>query len=244
MRVAPRVLVTLAGDCEPEDDGEPGDLGHSIRESHLAALLGAGLVPVLVTGTMPEPVVRELAAGCACAYLPGTDYVPNRAEEAEAESRLNADRAGLPWDPAKVRADLAAIALAWERRLPLLGVCGGMQAMVVAAGGALRAASPDEVERHARRPDAEPLDLAPGTLAAGVFGGEATANSFHRQLVATAPPALVVAGRAADGIVEAIEAPPGAHPFWLGLQWHPERLGDTRPYAALARAAFYARPRP
>ena len=70
---------------------------------------------------------------------PAPTTSPRASGESDAESRAGAEAAGLPWDAWKVRADLAVIALAWERRLPLLGVCGGMQAMVVFAGGTLRA---------------------------------------------------------------------------------------------------------
>jgi putative glutamine amidotransferase len=225
-----RVIVTLNGD----DDG---DLRHGVRERHLRLLLDAGLLPVLVPGTLPAGALAELADGCDAAYLPGTDYVPSRAGESDAESRAGADAAGLPWDPRKVRADLAVIELAWERRLPLLGVCGGMQAMVVSAGGTLRAGTPDEVAGHGERAAAEPAALEDGTLAAHVLAGGAAPNSFHRQVVDRVAAPLVVSARAADGVIEAVEAPRALHPFWLGLQWHPELLGDARPFSALARAA-------
>jgi putative glutamine amidotransferase len=140
-----------------------------------------------------------------------------------------------------VRADFAVIALAWERGLPTLGVCGGMQAMVVYAGGTLRAGTAAEVTAHADRAAGERAVLTEGSLAARVLEGGAEPNSFHRQVVDEVAPPLRVTGRAADGVIEAVEAPRDAHPFWLGLQWHPELLGDARPFSALARAARHPR---
>lgn len=224
-----RVLVTL------NSDGE--DLRHGVRERHLRMLVDAGLLPVLVPGTLGADAVVELAEGCSCAYLPGTDYVPERLGESDAESRAGALAAGIPWDAAKVRADLAVVALAWERRLPLLGVCGGMQAMVLHAGGTLRAADAAEAEVHGRVAQPHELAVAAGTLSSATFGERAAVNSYHRQVVAAVPEPLVVTARDADGVIEAVEAPPSIHPFWLGVQWHPELLGDARPYAALAAAA-------
>jgi putative glutamine amidotransferase len=192
---------------------------------------------VLAPGGLTEDDYLELAADCSAVYLPGSDYVPSSREETEDESRLGALEAGLAWDPIKVRADFAVIAVAWRRRLPLLGVCGGMQAMVVHAGGTLRPGRPAELRAHASRREPAPLTLAPGTLAAAVLDGDRAANSFHRQVVGRLPPALIVGARAEDGVVEAVEAPREYHPFWLGLQWHPELSGDRRPFAALSDAA-------
>ena len=69
-----------------------------------------------------------------------------------------------------------------------------------------------------------------------MLGPSAAINHHHVQVVEDAG-ALVVAARAGDGSIEAVEATRGEHPFWLGLQWHPERLGDAAPYRALAAAA-------
>ena len=227
----PRVLVTLTG----EEAG--GDPLVAVRERHLRPLLAAGLLPVLVPGTLDASAVAELAEDCVAASLPGTDYVPTRLGEDEGAARAGAEAAGLDWDPRKVRADLAVIALAWERRLPLLGACGGMQAMVVWAGGTLRTGTADELAVHERQPDTAPAELDPDSLAASVLGPRTPINSFHRQVVAEVTAPLRVSGRASDGVSEAVEAPRDAHPFWLGVQWHPELLGDARPYRALAAAA-------
>lgn len=129
-----------------------------------------------------------------------------------------------------------ALALACaERGTPLLGVCGGMQAMAVALGGTLlqdiRAADPGALDHEQPSDPAEtwhPL-LAEGRLA-GLVG--AAVNSTHHQAVADPGPLRVI-GRASDGVVEAIEL--AGHPFCLGVQWHPELL-DGRLFAALVQS--------
>lgn len=215
---APLVLVTLAS-------RDPDDLVHEVRERHLRALRDAGLTPVCVAA----PEVDAVLERCSAAYLPGTDYVP----ASLAEDGAAADRRGMPWDPAKVRADLAVLRSAWKWRLPVLGVCGGMQAMAILAGGTLRFADGDA---HRSVAEEQGVRLEPGSLAAEAFGAtEVLANSFHRQIVER--PGLHASGHAADGVVEALEADRAVHPFWLGVQWHPELLGDGRPFAALAEAA-------
>jgi putative glutamine amidotransferase len=230
----PRVLVTLSG-----DGGE--DLAHEVKERHVRMLVGAGFLPLFVTGSMPGGQVDELLAESAAVYLPGTDYVPERLQEAESVSARSAAETGIPWDPWKVRADLRAVEGAWRRRLPALGVCGGMQAMVIHAGGTLRRGTEAELAAHRRVVDGEPVQARSGTLAARIWPDGATANSYHSQVVARVPEALLASAVAPDGVIEAVEAPRAAHPFWLGVQWHPEQLGDERPFAALARAAAAAR---
>ena len=194
-----RVAVTL--------DGTGG-----VREAHLQALREAGLEPVLVSDAIGD---------CRAVYLPGTDYVPSLPGE---DPVAGARAAGLPWDPVKVHNDLAVLKEARQRSLPVLGVCGGMQAMVVLEGGTLRAA-----EGHQDVEEGVEVVLEPGSVAASVFGARTAANSFHRQVVDRPPERLRVTGWAEDGVVEVVEGS-----LWLGLQWHPERLGDLRPYEALA----------
>jgi putative glutamine amidotransferase len=197
-----RVAVTI--------DGSGG-----VREAHLDALRAAGLEPVLVSDAVGD---------CSAAYLPGTDYVPSLPGE---DPATEAAAVGLPWDPVKVHNDLAVLSEAERRGLPVLGVCGGMQAMVVLDGGTLRAA-----EGHADIDAGVDVVLAAGSRAAAVFGERTAANSFHRQVVDRPPRRLRVAGWAADGVVEVVESA-----LWLGVQWHPERLSDLRPYEALAAQA-------
>jgi putative glutamine amidotransferase len=195
-----RVAVTV--------DGTGG-----VREAHLDALRAAGLEPVLV---------EDAIGDCPAVYLPGTDYVPSSPDE---DAEREASKVGLPWDPVKVHNDLAVLREAKARGLPVLGVCGGMQAMVVVEGGTLRAA-----EGHADLAEGVEVELEGGSVAASVFGARTAANSFHRQVVADV--GRLTASGWSDGVVEVVE---GGR--WLGVQWHPERLGDGRPYAWLAAQA-------
>lgn len=234
MRAARLVFVTLSG-------RDPSDLAHEVRERHLAALRRAGLVPVAVAGSASAEEVAAVLDVCVAVYLPGTDFVPSWLSGDGPRAALAAREAGLAWDPWKVRADHLVVAEAWRRRLPLLGVCGGMQAMVALAGGTLRTGTPEELRAHASVAERVSVVVDPGGLAASIFGGTLPVNSFHRQVVDRMPPSeLVVSVRADDGVVEAVEAPRAVHPFWLGVQWHPELLGDDRPFAALAAAAGVA----
>jgi putative glutamine amidotransferase len=137
-------------------------------------------------------------------------------------------------------AELALVAAAEERGLPLLGICRGAQAMNVARGGTLHQHVDEHRQAHAATEPSHRVDLAPGSFLGALTGGDSLAvNSFHHQAADRLGAGLRVAATAADGTIEAIEDP--SRPFFLGVQWHAEGMVD-RPeqlalFAALAAAA-------
>lgn len=138
---------------------------------------------------------------------------------------------------------------AWERGMPVLGICRGFQIANVVLGGTLwqdlaaqtgrdpslhRQTEPYETPTHA-------VTVYEGTRLAEMSGaGELLVNSFHHQAVKVLSPVLRETARSSDGLVEAFEAP--SRRFFVGVQWHPEMLSARDPRAqalfnGLARAA-------
>lgn len=130
-----------------------------------------------------------------------------------------------PHDTLRDEFELALIAAAFERDIPILGICRGLQLLNVIRGGTLIAdlGAREEFEEHLPIYPAstrvQTVMLTPGSLAAQVFGEELDINSFHHQAVDEAGEGVEIVGRSADGVVEAIELP-GREV--LGVQWHPE----------------------
>jgi putative glutamine amidotransferase len=130
---------------------------------------------------------------------------------------------------------------ALDRDLPVLGICGGQQLLHVVLGGTLLQHIPDAVPNalaHEQpNPRTEPghsVQVVAGTLLHRIAGRlEIEVNSAHHQAADRVPEGVVVSGRAADGVIEAIEAP--AHRFAIGVQWHPE-YGISAADAPLFRA--------
>lgn len=116
------------------------------------------------------------------------------------------------------RAEVAVARAAHAAGVPLLGVCRGLQVLVVAFGGTL---VPELGMAHVLPVGAHPLRTAPGSHAERLVG-EGPVSSLHHQSVADPGPCWRPTAWAADGVVEAVEwAGAGDWPV-LGVQWHPE----------------------
>lgn len=144
------------------------------------------------------------------------------------------------------RLERAVLREAERRRLPVLGICNGAQLMAVTRGGSLvqdlstqwpRALQHEQGESGDRA--VHPVDLTPDSRLASLLGETRfDVNSTHHQGIDSPGRGVQIVGRAPDGVVEAIEDP--ALEFWIGVQWHPERLRcahGPRLFEALVRAA-------
>jgi putative glutamine amidotransferase len=137
-------------------------------------------------------------------------------------------------DEARDAMELAVARWAAEQGTPLLGICRGIQVMNIALGGGLI----QHIEGHAQvantfdgPPTQHAVRVAPDSLLARTLGVNPglMVNTYHHQAV---PAEALGAGLrtvawAEDGVVEGLELP--GHPFFLGVQWHPERLYELGP---------------
>jgi putative glutamine amidotransferase len=140
-------------------------------------------------------------------------------------------------DEGRTNLELALARAAIDRNVPILGICGGMQALVVAGGGTLHQDISKCISgalQHEQPTDPSkswhPVSLAPTVLRKAFGTAMIRVNSTHHQAVDD-PGALEVAGRAPDGVIEAVVHPD--HKCCVGVQWHPEYL-DFAPFRLLA----------
>lgn len=122
---------------------------------------------------------------------------------------------------------------ALEVDLPLLGICKGIQILAVAAGGKIYqdiiSQYPESMEHKMKAPRNFPwhqVILQESPLKALLGEERIAVNSVHHQAVSVVPQGFVISAVAPDGIIESIEKI-GAL-FCLGVQWHPEVMGDDR----------------
>ncbi|HEY0593413.1 MAG TPA: gamma-glutamyl-gamma-aminobutyrate hydrolase family protein [Thermoanaerobaculia bacterium] len=193
--------------------------------SYIDAVRRAGGIPILVPPGQDEATaILDRVDGLL--LVGGNDCDPSAWGE---EPHPSID----PMDPRRQRNDLALARAARERGLPAFGICLGMQIMNIAAGGTLIQDIPSqvgtgiahggEISNRARHEVA----VADGTRLASLIGaGRHDVNSTHHQAVRDAGSGLRFTAAADDGITEALEDP--AHPFYVGVQWHPEDMAGER----------------
>jgi putative glutamine amidotransferase len=149
--------------------------------------------------------------------------------------------------------ELEMAQLARVADVPVLGICGGMQAINVAFGGSLYqdigSQRPHPLEHRQSAPATQlshPVRIAPKSLLHRIVKtGNMRVNSSHHQSVKDVAPSLNASAVAPDGVIEAIESP--SQRFLLGIQWHPEFLFDRhdrhrRLFRAFLEAARRRRP--
>jgi len=244
----------------PSDTG-PSDTGHSIRpvvlvagicdderqvsylpDSYSAAVMRAGGLPLVRPAGLGSPdLISALLDRVDALLIPGgRDFDTERLGLGPVHPQAR------PVPTAQQDADVALVTEALRRRLPVLGICYGMQLLGLAGGGLLHQHLPDDAPGTvAHRGDGgtdteHDVRVTAGTATAAALGlpggGPVSVRSAHHQALASAGPGWQVTARDADGLIEAIERPDD--PLTIGVQWHPER-GELPSglFAALVAAA-------
>lgn len=138
-------------------------------------------------------------------------------------------------------AEMALVKKALALRLPILGVCRGLQLLNVALGGTLHQHVPDVVghEGHSAggadfvRHD---VHLRPRCLLARALNRTTLGvPSLHHQAIDRLGTGLTACAWSDDGLIEAVEME--GHPFTVGVQWHPEADEEVAVFTALVTAA-------
>ncbi len=131
--------------------------------------------------------------------------------------------------PLKDETDLLVIAAAEVKRIPILGICFGMQVLNVSRGGTLIQDIGSQVPNAIKHEQGAPRNRPSHTvtlegksrLSQLSNGSEARVNSHHHQAIDTIGKDLVVTARSSDGLIEAFEDP--REDRWVvAVQWHPE----------------------
>ena len=204
--------------------GNFGDKGCELAEGYFESVLRAGGTPLILPPTENrDALVAMLDRIDGLILSGGGDMNPlfMGEEPIPALHSIN---------PRRDLSELLLIRLAFDRQLPMLGICRGIQMLAAALGGTvyqdLATQFPATLLKHSQDLDrayaSHTVRTAEGSLLRSIMGGaEALAvNSFHHQAVREAGPRLRVAATAPDGVIEAIES--AEHKSILGVQWHPE----------------------
>jgi len=254
----PRIGVTLMLDLAEQDDHLPR---YGMNRTYFAAIRRAGGIPVaLAPGDARETDLYIPPADAPFAAPRLLDGLCLTGGGDLAPRYYGQERRPGCKDPDDERdeMELALIAAARPRGLPILALCRGIQVLNAALGGTLiqdialeRPASLDHAHHPGRARDelVHEILITPDSRLREIIGADVCAvNSLHHQAVERIASGLRVAARAADGIIEALEPPAGRAAFdeeigrgefLLGVQFHPE---DLQGHEAMRRIfAFFVR---
>lgn len=205
---------------------------YDLKAAYAEAVLRAGGLPFILPYTDDRALIEQYLDRVSGLLITGGAFdIPPEAYGAQARPGLGELK------QARTNFELAMLKLALQRKLPVLGICGGMQLLNVAFGGTLLQdiatewpqARPHE-QKHDRTQPQHPIEVKDQTLLSECVGGKGQlmVNSTHHQAVKDVGAGLLVAASAPDGVVEAIETI-AKDQFALGVQWHPELMLDSVP---------------
>ena len=203
----------------------------AVNATYCRAVAIAGGAPLLIPGIADEEAVASVLPLLDGLLLTGGVDVNPRAYDQQI--RPACERI----DDQRDVTELALVRLAQRERLPILGICRGIQLLNVALGGTLFQDIPTErpgsVDHRASVPEASrtvhDLRLEAGSRLADLLGAaNVGVNSLHHQAIDSLAPGLTATGWSEDRLIEAVEA--ADWPFLVAVQCHPEHLyeHDTR----------------
>jgi putative glutamine amidotransferase len=199
----------------------------SLASRYCDAIQNAGGLPIIIPHSPSRTQIRHLLRRVDGLLISGGDFDIDPSHYGEQPIA----------DLGKIKAqrtftELESIALGLQRDLPMLGICGGAQAINVALGGSLyqdiATQLPNAREHQRNHSNGHIIELLRGTLLHKIFNRQTMkVNTTHHQAIRAPGKGLVINATAPDGLIEGIEST--KHSFVLGVQWHPEVLAQRSP---------------
>lgn len=219
----PRIGMTP--DHGAVSDNRGGELLIFLRERYPRAILEARGLPLLLPITSSRTAIQALLKSLDGILISGGDFDIHPKfygeEPLTALGKIKENRTEF---------ELELITLALKHNLPLLGVCGGAQAINVVLGGSLYQDISTQVSNamvhqrgDLRETGGHLIKIHEGTKLKQIVGRSTLeVNTTHHQAVKKLGKGLIANAVTEDSIIEGIESRDDS--FVLGVQWHPELL--------------------
>lgn len=205
--------------------GNFGEKGCELAEGYFESVLKAGATPIVIPPFEDKDALANVLDRVDGLLLSGGGDLNPLFTGEEPVPQLHAV------NYKRDLAELLLIRLAYDRQIPMLGICRGIQMLAVALDGSvwqdIGSQQPGQPllkhdQQLDRRYASHTVDIATDSIILRPLLGDGpvAVNSFHHQAVRDAGPRLRVCATAPDGTVEAVES--SEHKSILGVQWHPE----------------------
>jgi putative glutamine amidotransferase len=144
--------------------------------------------------------------------------------------------------PIRQAMDIGLVRFASEEKIPLLGICLGLQVINVERGGALiqdiTSQWPGAVSQRGQgKTDYHEVEVSENSMLHQITRSKKlNVNTYHHQGIRRLGSGLIANAKTNDGLVEAVEDP--SHPFLMGFQWHLEANRSEQPFNHTILQAF------
>ena len=209
-------MIGITGTSQPENNIL------IYKDFYVTAIHKAGGIAILLPPTRDDQLIMEYFTICqGLSFSGGDDF-----EYGYWKELTRPDSGAI--NPLRDQFELSLAKKALATPKPVLGICRGCQLLNIAAGGSLWQDIKSPMCHDQKAPRNYPIhDILIGnnnSLHRIMQTDRIRVNSFHHQAVKRIGRGLIITALAEDGTVEAIEKP--LHPFYIGVQWHPECLQD------------------
>ncbi|CAN5491000.1 hypothetical protein BH11BAC3_BH11BAC3_17100 [soil metagenome] len=144
-------------------------------------------------------------------------------------SMTNYPNAPEEFNEARDEFEVSVFDLSQQYNKPLLSICRGMQLVNAIQGGTIiqdLGLEGNHIHRIETTDKQHPINIVPDSLLYEIIGDTTSiANSAHHQAVLTPGKNLIISARSPEGVIEGMEwEDKTGKPFFLAIQWHPERM--------------------
>ena len=194
----------------------------TLRDRYYKQVIAAGGTPVIIPPVADSTViVNTLEHLDGLILTGGGDHNPLWMGEEPSPRLHNINQE-------RDAAELMLVRLAFNRQIPMLAICRGIQTLAIALGGKVYQDIKQMVKHSQDADRSEPthsVEIKKDSTLYNIYGAEKIlVNSFHHQAVSEPGKHMRIIAKSTDGIIEAIES--NEYKKILGVQWHPEWLGE------------------
>lgn len=210
--------------------GNFGDKGCELAEGYYRSILEAGATPVIIPPFTSQDAIGNILDTIDGLLLSGGGDLNPLFVGEEPVPALHSI------NPRRDEAELLLIRMAYDRQIPMLGICRGIQMLAAALDGTVwqdiysapglgEGCGNTKLIKHSQDLDrcvaSHTVSIEENSTLHAIFGvGRLAVNSFHHQAVRDAGPRFRVSARSTDGVIEAMES--SEFKSIIGVQWHPE----------------------